>query len=198
MFTPRFSAALVAGLTVISLRLQFDVLRAAQPDLPVSAAVWIMAGYFTVLTNTLVAASMMATAWGYVISSRWTAALVVSIVMVGIVDHTVLAWVWAPVGLAWWADQGLHTAVPMAMLAWWVAFSQKDIGWGDLLWWLIWPLLYCVYAVWRGVVTGFWAYPFVDIDALGGFAVARNCLGLVMAFCMLGSLLILAARRLAR
>ena len=63
----------------------------------------------------------------------------------------------------------------------------------DLPHWLIWPCLYCLYALTRGQISGRYPYPFLDVAALGWPMVALNIAGLVMVFAMLG--LIRLARR---
>ena len=73
-----------------------------------------MAGYFTILTNALVAAHMLLVALHWRISAARAAGLLLSIVMVGLVYHTLLARLWQPDGLLAWADLGLHTGVPLA------------------------------------------------------------------------------------
>lgn len=159
---------------------------------------WRMAGYFTILTNLGVAAVMAAAAVGRPIGPRRSGAMTVAIVIVGIVYHLILARLWAPVGLAWWADQGLHTAVPVATALWWLAFAPKSVSLRDLPFWLIWPATYAVYALIRGAMTGFWPYPFLDASALGWSLVALNVALLVAVFAGLGLALIALARRLSR
>ncbi len=189
---PRLLALVLGALALAALRTQFDVM----PPADLGAKLWRLAGFFTILTNVLVAGHMLAIAQGWRISASRAAGLVVSIVMVGLVYHAVLARLWSPQGPAWWADQGLHTAVPLATALWWLAFAPKDVVWRDLPVWLIWPLAYCVYAVTRGLATGFWPYPFLDIDTLGPGLVAVNIAALVLAFAALGAGLVLLARRI--
>lgn len=179
-------------LALASLRTQFDVM----PRANLLDALWRMAGFFTILTNLGVVALMAAIARGWRIGASWAAGLLVSILMVGLVYHAVLARLWAPQGLAWWADQGLHTAVPLATALWWLAFAPKGVVWRDLAFWLIWPMLYCAYALGRGAMTGFWPYPFLNVEALGPGVVALNIAGLVIAFAALGAGVVLLARRL--
>ena len=178
----RLIALLIGVLALASLRAQFDAMQ-----VPTDQRLWLMAGYFTVLTNLIVAVAMFAVARGWQMPARVAAGLVVAIVMVGLIYHLILARLWAPQGLAWWANQGLHTAVPLTMAGWWLAFAAKDVGWRDVPAWLIWPAVYGVYAVVRGALTGFWAYPFVDADALGWGQVAVNIAGLLVAFAVLGA-----------
>ena len=112
--------------------------------------------------------------------------------------HTLLSGLRTLDGVEWWADQGLHTAVPLLTLLWWAGFAPKQVGWADLPWWLLWPMVYCVYAMIRGSVTGTWAYPFLNLDTLGSGRVALNIMGLVLGFSALCAGLILLARRLDR
>lgn len=190
----RFIALLVGVLALAALRAQFDALLEPVAQQAVGQKLWFMAGYFTVLTNLLVAGAMLAVAGGWKISGSLAAGLVVAIVMVGLIYHLVLARLWAPQGLAWWANQGLHTAVPVAFCGWWLAFANKDVGWRDLPKWLIWPAVYGLYAVVRGNLTGFWPYPFVDVSVLGGVQVTVNTAGLLAAFAVLGAGVIGVAR----
>jgi hypothetical protein len=184
---------LIAGL---SLRAQVDVARALPGARSAGAVLWVMAGYFTILTNLAVALHMAAVALRWRIGASRAAGLVLSILMVGIVYHLLLADLWAPQGMAWWADQGLHTGAPLAMLVWWVTFAPKDVGWRDLPMWLIWPLAYCAYALARGAATGVWPYPFLDAGVLGWPMVVLNIAGMMAGFAALGAGIVLAARRL--
>ena len=105
-------------------------------------------------------------------------------------EVVLLADLWAPQGLAWWADQGLHTGTPITMLLWWLAFADKDIGPCDVPKWLIWPLAYAAYAVARGTITGFWPYPFLNAETLGLPHLALNIAALAALFGILGLALV--------
>ena len=192
----RLSAIVIFAVAGMSLRLQFDASVALIGSGP--ATLWVMAGYFTILTNLAIALMMAGAATRFAPVPRLAGALTLAIVMIGIVYHLVLAGLWAPVGTAWWADQGLHTAVPVLTLLWWLTFAARGTHWRDLPVWLIWPVIYTVYAVIRGGLTGFWPYPFLDAATLGWPRVAANGVVLAAAFAVLGATLIALARRLAR
>jgi hypothetical protein len=159
------------------------------------ATLWHLAGFFTVLTNLLVAVHFMAIAAGWRVPGARVAGLVLWIGLVGIVYHLLLAHLWSPEGLAWWADQGLHTLVPVLVALWWLAFvpfwSPK---WRVLLSWQVWPLAYVVYALLRGALTGFWPYPFLDPGLNGAWGVAANIMGLQLSFVLSGAALALFDR----
>ncbi len=182
----RSLAAVVAFTALGALVLQFRVAEGA-PTRPAGTTVWWwLAGYFTILTNLGVAVLMGVVAFGYRLSARVQGGLVLSIVMVATVYHALLARLWVPQGLAWWADQGLHTAVPLLVLGWWLGFGDRRVTLGDLPAWLLWPAVYAGYALIRGRLTGFWPYPFLDAGALGWTRVALNTGGMVLAFAALG------------
>lgn len=194
----RLVALLIGTVALASLRGQFDTLPDPMAVWPVEQKLWHLAGYFTILTNLGVAGLMFAVARGWRMPASVAAGMVVSIVMVGVVYHLLLARLWSPEGLAWWANQGLHTGVPVAICLWWGLFAEKGIRWRDLPVWLVWPALYCGYALVRGYVTGVWPYPFLDGDSLGVARLAANILGLLLGFAALGAGVVMVARQVAR
>lgn len=159
---------------------------------------WRLAGYFTILTNLGVAAVMLAEVAGHRASARLAGGLTLAILMVALVYHLLLAGLWQPTGLAWWADQGLHTAVPALVLVWWLVRAPKQVTLRDLPVWLVWPIIYLIYALVRGLATGFWPYPFLDPATLGWARVTAHIAGITLAFVGLALVLILAARRSVR
>jgi hypothetical protein len=194
--TARILALLIGVLGLASLRAQYDALLPPVSGQSLPWQVWFLAGYFTILTNFAATFHMLAAARGWRIGASRAAGLVLSMVMVALVYHAVLARLWAPEGQAWWADQGLHTAMPLAMVLWWLGFAPKDVTARDLPWWLIWPAAYCAYALIRGQISGIYPYPFLDVAAQGWPAVGLNTAGLLAAFAGLGLGLIWLARRL--
>mgnify|MGYP005853097323 CR=1 FL=1 len=190
----RMGALVVFVVALLSLRLQFDASYALRGT-SVLATLWGMAGYFTVLTNVLVAGGMGLVAMRWKIPAGLAFAGALAIMMVGLIYHVLLARLNNPVELAWWADQGLHTVVPLLALMWWLAFAPMP-EWRALAGGLVWPLVYVVSAMVRGAVTGFWPYPFLDVAQLGWSGVALNLCGMVLAFIAVGAALIAGKRRL--
>ena len=190
----RFFALLIGTVALASLRAQYDALPDPMAFWPVEGKLWFLAGFFTILTNLGVAGLMFAVARRWRMSGPVAAGLVVSAAMVGIVYHLLLARLWNPQGAAWWANQGLHTAVPLAVVCWWLAFADKAVSPRDLPKWLVWPAIYCGFALARGYLTGFWPYPFLNGDALGPVRLGLNIVGLLVAFAALGAGVIGVAR----
>jgi hypothetical protein len=193
----RVFAAGIAILALATLVAQFLVSSKLMGSPGWGNVLWRMAGYFTILTNVLVTITFALKALsGWRIGASWSSGLTLWILVVGAVYHAVLAALWQPTGLAWWADQGLHTAVPLLVLAWWLWLADKrGLRPRDALLWLIWPAAYCAYALIRGAVSGFYPYPFLDVATLGAGRVAANAGGLILAFAGGGLALVALARR---
>jgi len=185
----RISALLLGLVTVGALMLQYALMVgtfAADGKSPL-AALWRFLGYFTLLTNSWVALMMLATATGRSISARWMTAVTLAILLVGIVYHVLLAHLYDPVGWNMVADQLVHTVVPAAMLAWWLAFvdraalKARDVGV-----FIAWPMAYTVYVLLRGATDGWYPYFFMDVPALGLPRVLLNVVGLGTVFAITG------------
>lgn len=193
---PRLTALIIFVVAALSLRAQFDANLAAGRGDGVLGVLWGLARFFTVLTNLLVAVGMALVAMRWRLPAGLAFAGVLAIVMVGLVYHILLAELHSPSGLRWWANLGLHTAVPVMALGWWLAFAPVP-GWRVLPYGMIWPLVYAIYALLRGVmIDGRFPYPFLNVNRLGWDGVALNAAGMVLAFAAVGAVLIAVKRRL--
>lgn len=189
----RASAALavVAGGGAL-LQLVLSLQTALQNGKTLADGVVIYLGYFTVLTNLLVAwvAAAQARA-GSGGPAFWRGAAmrgcaVSAIVLVGIVYHLLLRELWSPQGWQWLADMLLHYAVPLAALALWIVLppAERMPPWLPLAW-CGYPVAYFVYAMARGAVIGSYPYPFIDAAQLGYAAALRNAAAMAAAFAAL-------------
>lgn len=163
-------------------------------------AFWRLLGFFTIVTNFLIALTMTARAFGRW-PRRWPderhalGALAVSIALVAAVYHLVLAKLWNPVGLHWWSDQGVHTAVPALFGVYWLMLAPKSgLRWSDSGRWMLYPSLYAAYALGRGAIEGWYPYPFLDVGKLGYPVVLANIGGLALIVGLGASVLIGYAR----
>ena len=187
MMTPRTATALLAVLAWAALGLQLALsmrLSMAAGDGALHGA-WMFVGYFTVLSNLLVA--LLATAGARRadggLDLRWRGCAVTAIVLVGLGYHLLLRNVWNPQGAQWLADVLLHYAVPLAALCWWLAMPPRArIPASALLQWLAWPVAYFAYAIVRGQLTGFYPYYFIDVVTLGVPRVLAHAGGLLLAY----------------
>jgi hypothetical protein len=182
----RIFAACIAAAAWIGLIVQFaDLYRAHSAIL----SLWMMFAFFTILTNILVAAvfSCIAIDSG-VLRADWViAGTMLSILLVGVVNALLL---WGQLELSGGSalvDKLLHVVTPACALLFWILFARKGgLTWRDPLLWAIYPLAYLVYGIARGVTTGKYAYPFLNVLTLGWPRTALNALSIAIAFMVCG------------
>jgi hypothetical protein len=194
----RITAALVALSAWTGLLLQFyDSARTLHSPL---SALWVMALYFTITTNVLVAVAFTATALEHVLHPRLVAAVLLAIELVGVVYHLLLRNVPIVGGpAAHVANVFLHTSTPLLVLFFWMACAPKgQLRWMDAILWPLYPLVYLAYALVRGQHTGVYPYPFIDVTKIGMAASLRNSAWITAAFLVVSLLLILADRAYGR
>ena len=192
----RITAGLIGAIGVAALASQLG-LRLGRGQ-SVLTALWGMSGFFTILTNALMAGTMLRiAATGRRASFGWMSMLTMSMIMVALVYHSLLARYVVFTGLRWWTDHALHSILPAMMLWFWLMETTRHAPrHGAPLTWLIWPALYAVYAMTRGALSGRYPYPFLNLDRLGLSAVALNVAGLVVAFLLLALVLNALGKRM--
>lgn len=117
------------------------------------------------------------------------------ITVVGIAYHFLLANIWAPAGLQKVADVSLHYIVPALYIVYWLLFVKKgEQQFSNSIKWLLYPLVYIIYAVIYGNLSNFYPYPFIDVQEHGYAIVLRNILFLATGYLLGGLLLILLDR----
>jgi len=85
-----------------------------------------------------------------------------------------------------------HYITPLAFILDWVLFEKKGVyQWRYAIDWLTYPLLYFVYVMIYGAVTGQYLYPFFDLNALGAGGIAIQTALLLTLFLILSSFYIL-------
>lgn len=158
----RFAALVTAVLALVSLTLRFLVILDQTGGL--GPALWHMLRYFTILTNAMVILVFGAMAATGRSAADWLlAGLVLWIGAVAVIYQWLLSPLWEPQGINYLADRGLHFAVPIAVLLWWVAFaSRARLTFLHPLFWLGWPVLYLIYVLIRSAWDGEYPYPFLD------------------------------------
>jgi len=145
-------------------------------------------GYFTVLSNLLVAGTSWTVASSRSpLASRFARILyvdaLVGIAVTGIVHWVLLRPLLSLEGADWWADKLLHVAVPLLAVLAWVAVGPRglvrasEIGWAVLP-----PIVWLGYTLVRGAATGFYPYPFLNADHHGYPAVLATCVGVAGLF----------------
>lgn len=155
-------------------------------------------GYFTILTNLLVAVCLSSillkpgSSLGRFFSRPSTiAAIALYIFIVGLVYNTILRFIWEPTGLQKWVDEALHVIIPLLFVILWLLFVPKgSLKWRHPFRWLIYPAIYLAYALLRGALSGFYAYPFINVKESGYNRVLLNSAGLMLVFIIIGFLFV--------
>lgn len=196
------------GLTlgVAALLLQFGLTltsRLAQGDSVWGATIFYFS-FFTIISNlmlVLVYASAEARSGWLSFWRRPTtrAMMAGAITLVMVFYHVMLAQLWAPQGWAYVADVTLHYVLPVTYLTWWAwTGPHGDLSWRDLPEMLLYPILYLIWAMAYGSITGRFPYPILDVPHLGTLPIIFNCILVFAALLVLYALTIALDRFLAR
>jgi hypothetical protein len=141
--------------------------------------------YFTILTNFLVTLYFTnelrgERGIGFLKKPSAIGSLTVFISIVGLVYHLILKPIWKPEGFTMILSEIHHTVVPAGTLIYWLFFkAQNLVRFKSMLLWLIYPVLYLSFVIWRGGLSGFYPYPFLNVGELGLEQVLINSAGLL-------------------
>jgi hypothetical protein len=170
-----------------------------ETTLSVLVALWVMLGYFTILTNLLVAVVFTALAVDRSgLRKDWVVAgTTLLIVMVGVVYGLLLHGTMDLSGGSAVANVITHMVVPTAAVLFWIFLARKGgLSWSDPLRWAVYPLAYVGYGMARGTVTGKFAYPFLNAIALGWTRTMVNACLIAVAFIVSGFAMVWIDRRM--
>ncbi len=162
--------------------------------------------YFTILTNTLLAIYFSSQIhgelhqkWGIWKNPGTLTAVTVYILVVGLVYQFYLRGLWDPQGIAKLTDELLHSVNPfLALFFWWKFEDKRYLKWSSIPYWLIYPLVYFIYTVIHGQLSGFYPYPFVDLNEISFGQLLINFLILAFTFSLISVGLVSLGQRLSR
>lgn len=162
-----------------------------------------LVGYFTILSNALIAYSTWTIALGRDRDTVWWRLLrldgLIGITVTFVVVQLLLKGLVELHGADLLADRLLHVVVPvMAVIGWLVFGPRHRVRRGDLLPALVFPVLWLVYTLIRGEIVNWYPYPFLDAGEHGYGSVAITCLGIAVLFVGLAALAWKGDERLAR
>lgn len=165
------------------------------------AAVWQLAGYFTNWSNFAVALVATAVALGLTKGlggPRAIAAVLPAIVVVGVSYTLLLRGTLSDVSPAREVIRVImHDITPPLFIALFVTSPHARLTWRDAPWALPLPLTYAVYSLIRGLFEGWFPYWFLDLTELPLTDFLRNAVLFVVAFYLLGLLVVAMDRALA-
>ena len=194
----RILCALIAW-AVLSLRF-VDMLIIGEYS-SVAETLFVYFGYFTVWANILIALALTAPLLNpdrklanFFKRPAVRAALASYILMVSVVYHMLIVPYWNPQGFTWVTATGLNTVMPILYIIDWLFFAEKrPIFYKHLPYWLIFPAIYGVTSIIRGLLTNVYPYPFLNVAELGIGDVLFNMFGLVAVFAVVGPIFIKVA-----
>jgi hypothetical protein len=171
----RIYALLGAVITWFAVIVQFYLLMKNNPASTTLEKTLRFFDYFTVDTNILVALSFTFIALNsnsrlgrFFSKASTVTAITAYIIVVGITYNVFLRSAWNPQGLQKVADELLHSVIPVLYVIFWVAFVPAEkLKWRYVFLWLVYPIVYMIYAIIFGAITKYYPYPFVDVNELG-------------------------------
>jgi len=196
MTAQRTTASIIASVVFLGLVIRFYLHYKAGESAWLALSV--LYQYFTLWTNTLVFLVMASVAINRPTSEVLILATAVSIAVVGIIFHGFLNPPGGQQGLDLLANLITHTFAPVLCPLWWIVFNSKyDFQWKDSLPCLIFPAVYCVYAIIRAEFSGFYPYPFINLQVLGIVGLVKSIAIISIAFLVL-ALSMIAISKLRR
>jgi len=185
-----------------ALVLQFYLMvtKALADHQSVLSEVWRFFSYMTIWSNILVAlcfASLVFVGkFSFFKRPAMQAGTFIYILVVGVAYHFLLAHIWSPTGLQYVADVLLHYAVPIIYCLYWLTLADKTkLAYSYSITWLIYPFVYFVYALLRGLIVNTYPYPFIDVTALGYSKVLINSFFLLIVYVLLGLVTVALSRK---
>ena len=199
---------ILAGLTALialsgmALRTVLNISANLEAGKSAGAALWHLAGVFTIWGNiaVVVVAGAMALAPASRLAAPSVRASVASaIVIIGLVFTLMLRYLLeGESDLTRLASHLMHDASPIAFVLVWLLAGHGTLRWHDAAWSLLLPGLYLIFVLIRGMMEGFAPYWFLDYQTLGIATYARNATGLAIAFAVVGLVLVALDRVLPR
>ncbi|QEC66119.1 hypothetical protein FRZ67_01915 [Panacibacter ginsenosidivorans] len=162
--------AFLFGLTTLAA--QFVIMMKGAEGTEIITRVVRFFSFMTILTNILVAlayilplSSPSSKTGKFFAKPDTQSAILVYISIVSLGYHFLLAKIWNPQGLQYWVDKSLHYAVPAIYLLFYLLFVKKGtLAYNNIYKWLLYPFMYLVYAITRGLITNDYPYPFLDFS----------------------------------
>ncbi|MFL9878930.1 Pr6Pr family membrane protein [Herbaspirillum rhizosphaerae] len=193
-------ALLIAVISWFALSAQTDITidRVLVRGMTVLDGVERLTSYLTNLTILLSAVSFSALALrnsnpisSFFRKPQVITAVVAYMIFVGIAYNVLLRQLWQPTGFRALVNESLHTVTPLLSMVYWIFFVPRfQPSLKKSLLWLIYPMSYLFITLWRGGMSGFYPYPFINVNELGYPHVLLNATGLVAGFLVLMGLLI--------
>jgi hypothetical protein len=162
--------------------------------------------YFTILSNVFVSIVFIMSAY-YVARGRKSSktddvlrgASVLYMAVTGVVYSLLLSGIDVDLSLPW-VNLQLHYIMPIVVVLDWLYQPQgSKLTTRRIIPWLIFPGLYLAYTLIRGLIVGWYPYPFLDPAQTGGYGgVVAYAIGILAALFALGFLFMKVGNSLKR
>lgn len=147
-----------------------------------------MLRFFTIWGNVAAALVMALIALGKRVPAGVMAALATALTVIGLVYWTLLASDHQTEGVGRLTNQVFHTVTPLAFVGWWLRYTPGSAEIMRLIpAIMVPPLSYGAFAFVLGELTGFYAYFFLDLPALGWLQFLISNAALAIFFAVLGA-----------
>jgi hypothetical protein len=176
-------AVVVAIALIIQLVLLFtggqDANSGANATGPIGTRLVRLFSFFTIQSNLFVLLTSIAVVRNIRRDGRLWRVLrfdaLLGIIITGLVFETILAPLVHLEGWALVATIGFHYISPWATLIGWLIFGPRPrTTWATTAWAFVWPLAWLGYTFVHGAITGWYPYPFLDVDTIGFADSVRN------------------------
>ena len=162
--------------------------------------------FFTILTNTLVALyftthvlNVSRKPFHLLRKDSSITAITVFILVVGLVYQLILRPIWEPTGVQLVVDELLHTIIPLYFFIYWfISLKNTELKIRPVLSWLIYPGVYIVFILIRGHYSGYYPYPFLNVDKIGFTDVFRNSVAILGSMILLMYVLIVLGKMIKK
>ena len=210
LIRPFAAAVALIGWSALAAQLYLSLRMGLANGNGIARSLVVYIGYFTILTNALVASALTAAATtSSANASTWLAtfftrpgvntAIAVYIIVVGITYSLLLRHIWEPQGLQWIVDVVLHDLMPVLFLVyWWCAVPTHGVRWPDIPLWLAYPVGYFACSMAAGALLGRYPYPFLDVGEFGYGRVLVTGIGMLIGFIVVAAVLIAVGRSRGR
>ncbi len=122
-------------------------------------------------------------------------AVAANIALVCIAYNLLLRNLWNPQGVQLVADVLLHNVIPVAYVGyWWLRVPCDSLKWRDVFPVTIYPVVYFFYEFVRGAYSGFFPYPFLNVEQLGYARVLANAIAILVGLIVIALVLIAIKR----
>lgn len=195
----RFCALVVGLISFAGLSIRFAV--SLEQNGSITAALWAMLRFFTIIGNLLTCVILVSVALGVraLAHPRWQAGIMILMALIGVVYAVLLRGVETLSGPAATANLLLHYIAPPAVAFYWLLCVPKGkLVYGDTVRWTLLPLAYLAYALTRAHFDGRYPYPFLNVMQHGVQQVALSVALISLGFVVAGGVLVWIDRRLGR